>query len=186
MPAVITPLNIHVGRGDLWMGVAAPVSPPVPLTGGLPATGRFVGATISAANFIYRPVTFDIRTQQDTGIVGYVITEEDVRLEFEIGELTYENLRDFMIGAFDQGTFVSIGSIIIPPVSSILLIAPKRTGGSAFIEVMLYACVFSEDRTFPFQRQGWTNVRIIARGQSTLTRQQGDRLAFFHPNVISS
>ncbi len=186
MPPTITPINIHVGRGDLWIGVTAPASPPVPLIGGMPATGRYVGATVAPANFIYRPTTFDIRTQQDTGIVGYVITEEDVRMEFEIGELTYENLRDFLIGAFDQGTFVSVGSIIIPTVTSILLTAPKRSGGNAFIEVMLYAAVFAEDRTFPFARESWANVRVIARGQATLTRTQGDRLAFLHPNVVST
>lgn len=184
--ATITPINIHVGRGDLWISVTVPSTPPVALTGGVPATGRFIGATVAPAQFMYQPRTFDIRTQQDTGIVGYVITEEDVRMEFEIGELVYENLRDFLIGAFDRTTFVSFGSIVFPATFSVLLIAPKRTGSSAFIEVMLYAAVFAEDRTFPFARESWTNVRIVARGQSTLTRVQGDRYGFFHPNVISS
>ncbi len=186
MPATTNPIEIHVGRGDIWIGVTAPVTPPVPLVGGIPTTGRFIGSTLEAASFIYRPTTFDIRTQQDTGVVGYVITEEDVRLEFQIGELSYQNLRDLLIGALDQGSFISLGSIIIPPTISVLLTAPKRSGGSAFIEAMIYNAVFSEDRAFPFARQSWTNVRIVGRAQVVPGRQQGDRLGFIHPNVISS
>jgi hypothetical protein len=185
MPGTITPNNIHVGRGDIWIGVTPPAVPPVPLVGGVPADGRFIGATVAPANFTYRTATFDIKTQQDTGIVGYVITEEDPRLEFEVGELVYENLRDFMLGATAQGTYVTFGSNVFPPSFSVLLIAPKRTGAAAFVEVMLYAAVFGEDRVFPFARETWTNVKVVARPLATLTRAQGDRQGFIHPNVIS-
>lgn len=187
MPA-INPIDIHVGRGDIWIGVTPPSIPPVPLIGGLPADGRFIGATVAPANFVYRTSTYDIKTQQDTGIVGYVITEEEARLDFEIGELTYENLRDFMLGAVGNATYVTFGSKVFPPTFSVMLLAPKRSGGGsgAFIQVMLYAAIFAEDRTFPFARESWTNTKITARPLSQLTRSQGDRQGFFHPNVISS
>jgi hypothetical protein len=191
MPGAINPIDIHVGRGDIWIGVTPPATPPVPLVGGLPADGRFIGATLAPATFTYRTSTYDIKTQQDTGIVGYVITEEEPRLEFEIGEITYENLRDFLLGAFGHGTYITFGSLVCPPTFSVLLIAPKRTTGclpgtGAFIEVMLYAAIFGEDRAFPFARESWTNAHIVARPLSTLTRQQGDRQGFFHPHVVSS
>lgn len=189
MPAAINAQDIHVGRGDIWIGVTPPNPPPVTLVGGLPADGRFIGATLAPAVFTYRTTTYDIKTQQDTGIVGYVITEEEPRLEFEIGEITFENLRDFMMGAFGHGTYVTFGSLICPPTYSVLLIAPKRVGclpgAGAFIEVMLYAAVFAEDRAFPFARESWTNSKVVARPFSTSTRQQGDRQGFFHPNVVS-
>jgi hypothetical protein len=186
-PAVTQPINIHVGRGDLWIGVDVPLVPPVPLVGGIPATGRFIGATIAPANFIYRPTTFDIMTQQDTSVQGYVNTAEDLRLEFELGEITYENLRDAWLGALDQGQFISLGGIVFPKTFSCLIIAPKRLGnGSAFIQAMIYSSVFTEDRQFPFARESWSNPRIVARGQGVPTRQQGDRLGFLHPHVVTA
>ena len=194
MPAVTQPINIHVGRGDIYIGVDLPAGgSPVPLVGGIPQTGRFVGATIGPANFIYRPTTFDIMTQQDTSVQGYVITQEDLRLEFEIGEMTYETLRDIWIGAFDQGSFITIGGIVFPKVFSVLILAPKRLGSgtgvqpnqAAFIQAMIYNAVFSEDRNFPFARENWSNVRVVARGQGVSTRQQGDRLGMLHPHVVS-
>lgn len=194
MPAVTQPINIHVGRGDIWVGVDLPIGgSPVPLVGGFPQTGRFFGATLAPANFIYRPTTFDILTQQDTSVQGYVITQEDLRLEFEIGEITYETLRDIWIGALDQGGFISLGGIVFPKVFSVLILAPKRLGSgtgvqpnlASFIEAMIYTAVFTEDRSFPFARENWSNIRVVARAQGVPTRQQGDRLGFIHPHVVS-
>lgn len=186
MPVVTQPINIHIGRGDIYIGVDVPTVPPVPLVGGVPTTGRFLGATIAPASFIYRPTTFDIMTQQDTSIQGYVITQEEARLEFEIGEITYETLRDIWIGAFDQGSYVSLGGVVFPKIFSVLVLAPKRLGsGAAFIQAMIYAAVFAEDRSFPFARESWSNIRVVARAQGVPTRQQGDRLGFVHPNVVS-
>ncbi len=183
MPA-IQPLNIHVGRGDVYIDVDVPTTPPVPLVGqGVPATGRGIGATLDASNWIYRPTTFDIRTQQDTGVVGYVITEEDVRLEFVLGEITYQNLRDIMIGAKDQGSFITVGGNIVPVIKSVLIVAPKRDGSGGFIEAMIYQAAFTEDRTFTFSRAGQMAVRVVARSQAVLTRAQGDRQGFVHQNV---
>jgi hypothetical protein len=193
MPAVTQPINIHVGAADIWIGVDVPAVPPVPLVGGYPQTGRFVGATLAPANFIYRPTTFDIMTQQDTAVQGYVITQEDLRIEFEIGELTYETLRDIWIGSFDQGSYVSLGGIVFPKTFSVLLLVPKRLGSgtgvqptqSSFIQAMVYQAVFAEDRSLPFQREGHSNVRVVARAQGVSTRQRGDRLGYIHPHVIS-
>lgn len=188
MPLSTQPINIHVGRGDVFISVTLPNSgSPVPLVGRVPQTGRFIGATLAPSNFIYRPTTFDIMTQQDTSVQGYVITQEDLRLEFEIGEITYENLRDIWIGGFNQGSFVSVGGVVFPKTFSVLILAPKRLGGGvAFIEAMIYDAVFAEDRQIAFARETNSNIRVVARGQGVPTRQQGDRLGFVHPHVVSN
>lgn len=177
------PILIQVGRGDIYIGVPVPVVPPVPLNvDGSPATGgRFIGSTLDAANMIYRPTTFDIKTQQSTGNVGYVTIEEDLRIEFVPGELSYENLRDLTISRLDQGSFISVGGIIFPQLLSVLLVAPRRAGG--FISAMLYQCVFSEDRNWTFQRQGHQAPRVAARAQALTTRNFGDQLGYYHPNT---
>ena len=131
----INPQLIHVGRGDVYIGVTIPVTPPVTLVNGVPATGRFVGSTMDACQMIYRPTVYDIMTQQSTVMVGNVITQEDLRIEFSVGELSYEALRDFVIGAQDRGDFISVGGNIVPPVLSCLVVAPRRAGG--YIEAMV-------------------------------------------------
>jgi hypothetical protein len=185
MPS-ISPIDIHVGRGDIWITTTPPATPPVDLTGGVPADGYFIGATIGPSAFHYRPATLDIKTQQDTGIVGFVITEEDTRLDFEVGEFTYASLRDFWLGGVASGTYITFGSQVFPNTFSVLIIAPKRSGGGAFIEVMLYNAIFAEERTLSFDRAGITTMKVVARAQSDLTRAQGDRQGFVHPNVVSA
>jgi hypothetical protein len=180
---VITPINIHVGRGDVWIGVDVPDSgQPVPLdANGAPSTGRNIGATLAPSNWIYRPTPFEIRTQQNTGIVGYVITEEDLRIDFEVGEVTYQNLKDMLVTPRDQGTFVSVGGNIVPPLQSCLLVAPRRAGG--YIEAMVYLAAFLEARELVFNRAGQISIRVAARGQAVTSRPYGDQLGFLHPAV---
>lgn len=181
MPAT-NPILIHVGRGDIYIGTPVPAVPPVNLgVDGSPAGGVNVGSTLDVATLIYRPTTFDIKNQQSTGNVGYVTVEEDVRLEFHPGELSYANLRDLTISRLDQGTFISLGGIIFPTVLSCMVVAPRRAGG--FISAMIYQAIFSEDRSFAFQRQGHLSPRVAARGQAITTRNLGDQLAYFHPNT---
>lgn len=177
------PILIQVGRGDVYIDVPVPVVPPVPLNvDGSPATGgRYIGSTLDAASLIYRPTTFDIKTQQSTGNVGYVTVEEDLRLEFHPGELSYENLRDLTISRLDQASFISLGGIIFPQFKSCLLVSPRRAGG--FISAMIYQCVFAEDRTWGFARAAHQDVRVAARALALTTRNFGDQLGYYHPNT---
>src|SRR6266850_191212 len=101
--ANITPANIHVGRADVWVGSNVPATGNVvALTAGDPGTGTFIGATLGPASFIYRPSTFDIRTEQDPGIVASVVTEEELRAEFDLGELAYAKLSLTLINLTTQ------------------------------------------------------------------------------------
>lgn len=179
----ITPINIHVGRGDIWIGVSVPVTGlAVALdANGAPADGRNIGATLAPANWAYRPTTFDIRTQQNTGIVGYVVTEEDLRVDFEVGELTYQNLKDMLVTPRDQSTFVSVGGNIVPPLQSCLIVAPRRGGG--YIEAMVYLAAFLEARELVFNRAGQISIKVAARAQAVTSRPLGDQLGFVHPAV---
>lgn len=186
MPAT-NPILIHVGRGDIFINVPIPTGPPVVgkppvplLPDGSPSTGgRYVGSTLDAASLIWRPVPFIIRTQQATGPVGYVITEDDLRLEFHIGELSYENLRDLTFGALDQNGYIGMGGVIVPQVMSCMVVAPRRAGG--YIQAMIYQSVFGEDRTFSFNRAGHQSIRVAAMGQSVTTRTLGDQLGYYYP-----
>lgn len=180
--AATNPILIHVGRGDVFINTPVPVVPPVKLlVDGTPIGGTNVGSTLDVATLIYRPTTFDIKNQQSTGTVGYVTVEEDVRLEFHPGEMSYANLRDLTISRLDQGTFISLGGVIFPQLLSCMVVAPRRAGG--FISAMIYQAVFAEDRSFGFQRQGHLSVRVAARAQAVTTRTEGDQLAYFHPNT---
>lgn len=185
MPAT-NPILIHVGRGDIFINVPPPAvipvaAPPVVLNpDGSPTTGgRYIGSTLGPARMIWRPRTFDIRSQQATSIVGYVITEDELNLEFEVGEIAYENLRDTIMGMLDQGGAVSMGGIIFPRVLSCLVVAPRRAGG--FMQGMIYQGVMGEDRTFEFNRAGQLSLRVVFRGQGITTRNLGDQLGYFWP-----
>jgi hypothetical protein len=181
------PQFIHVGRGDVWIGVQLPPSgqPVVLLPGGVPSdgagnvSGRAVGSTLAESMWRYKPKTFDIRTQQNTGVAGYVIIEEDLEIEFTFGELAFENLRDLMGQGANQGDMISVGGIIVPSTPSVLLVAPRRAGG--FIQAMLYAAYFSGDKVWTAAREKDSPFKVLARGQALASRPLGDQLGFIHP-----
>lgn len=183
MAIPVNPLNIHVGRGDIWIGVTVPQQGfTVELNGdGQPATGRMIGATLAGANWIYNPNPFRIRTQQSTMISGFVTIDEDIKMEFTVGEITYLNLRDMFASARDQVTYVSVGGLIVPHIQSCLLVAPRRGGG--FIEAMVYQAAFYGERNMNFRREGDMPIRVIAEGQADFTRVVGDQGGFFAPYV---
>jgi len=176
------PELIHVGRGDLYIGVDVPTSGQVvPLIAGVPATGRFVGSTLAEAMWVYKPRSFDIRTQQSTGIQGYVVIEEELDLEFTFGEISFENLRDLMATPKNQDTFMSVGGLIVPNLKSCLIVAPRRAGG--FIQAMLYQAFFSGDRAWTAAREKDSPVKVTARAQALADRPLGDQLGYIHPHV---
>lgn len=184
MPAAITPINIHVGRGDIWLGVdIPPEGQVVPLNEfGEPATGRNIGATIEGTNWIYRPTTLDIRIQQSTVLAGAVTIEEEMRLEFGVGEMTFQNFQEMFQTPKSQGTFISLGGLVVPATAAVLIVSPRRGGG--FAEAMIYSAFFTEDRSIAFARQNITSIRVVARGLGVLTRTRGDQLGFFAPYVV--
>jgi hypothetical protein len=183
----IQPDLIHVGRGDLWVNVDVPVAPsvaPVALVNGAPATGTYVGATLAAALLNYNPGIFDIVTQQATGVVGTVITAEEFSIEFTAGELTYANLKNFILGAGDGTTYVTVGGFIVPTITSLLMVAPRRAGN--YITVFIYKAAFIDNRQFSFNRTGQLEFRIRARAQADPARYLGANLGYFHPNQSST
>lgn len=186
MPASITPINIHVGKGDIWIGVdVPPEGQVVPINeNGEPSTGRNIGATTEGTNWIYRPTTLDIRIEQSTTLAGAVTTEEEMRLEFTVGELTYINIKDMFQTPRDQGQFISLGGLIVPAVNSVLIVSRRRGGG--FIEAMLYSGFFTEDRSVAVSRASITGIKTVARGLGLLSRTPGDQLGFFAPSVVGT
>jgi hypothetical protein len=184
MSIPVQPLNIHVGRGDIWIGVSVPAQgSTVALNAdGQPADGRMVGATLAGANWIYNPNPYKIRTQQSTMISGFVTIDEEVKIEFTVGEITYQNIKDMFSSPKDQTTFVSVGGLIVPVIQSCLIVAPRRGGG--FIEAMVYQAAFYGERNMAFQREAHMPVRVIAEGQADFTRALGDQGGFFAPAVF--
>ena len=182
----IQPDLIHVGRADLWTGVTLPagVGNFVALVSGKPATGTYVGATLAATILNYNPGIFDIVTQQNTGVVGTVLTSEIFNMDITLGELTYANLKAFMLGAADATTFVTVGGIIVPTLLSVLLVAPRRAGN--YITAMIYQAAMIDNRAFSFDRTGQLVHKVMARGQAVVARVLGDQLGYFNPNQVSS
>jgi hypothetical protein len=178
------PQLIHVGRGDVYIGCDIPLDPPVPMNNGIPTTGRFVGATMADAVWTYKPKSFDIKTQQSTGIVGYVVTDEELDLEFTFGQIEYRNLLDLMATPLDQQTFVSVGGRIFPTTQSCLIVAPRRAGG--FIQAFMYAAFFAMDRAFTFSREKDSPIKVTARALAIGTRLLGDQLGYIHPHIPES
>jgi hypothetical protein len=183
MSIPVNPLNIHVGRGDVWIGVTVPAQgATVPLNGdGQPADGRMVGATLAGANWIYNPSPYKIRTQQSTMISGFVTIDEEVKMEFTIGEITYQNIKDMFSSPRDHTTFVSVGGLLVPDIKSCLIVAPRRGGG--FIEAMVYQAAFYGERNMSFQRERDMPVKVMAEGQADFTRALGDQGGYFAPFV---
>ncbi len=182
----IQPRNIHVGRGDIWLGVDVPdEGNKVPLDlSGRPSTGRNIGATVGPAIFRYNTTTVDIETQQTTMMVGFVTNTEDLRIEFEVGEITFLNLRSLLLAPKPQGDFIAMGGIIVPQVNSFMVVAPRRGGG--FIEAMIYEAVAVESREFTFDRAGVMKVKTVVRGQAVVTRTPGDQGGFLTPYIPGS
>jgi len=173
-----------VARGNLWLDCPVPATPPVPLVNGEPATGTSVGATMGPANVRYRPTALDIMIQQTTVIVDQVITAEDLRIEFTLGEITYDNLVNFFMGATPHTTYVSLGGRLFPKEASVVLVSPRRDG--TFFQAMLYRATFSEERDLAAAREAVMAPRVVARGLGVLTRAQGDQVGFIHTNVTST
>lgn len=177
---------IHVGRGDIWIDVPVPAEGSlVPLDSqGNPGSGINIGSTLGPALYRYNVTTVDIRTQQSTMVVGYVTNEEDVRMEFEVGELTYENLKRMLLTPKALSGYVAMGGLIVPDTHSFMLVAPRRAGG--FIEAMVYKAVAVENREFSFNRAGVMSIKTIVRGQAVTTRSLGDQGGFVAPYIAPS
>jgi hypothetical protein len=184
MSIPVNPLNIHVGRGDIWIDVTVPAQgQTVPLNGdGQPATGRMVGATLAGANWIYNPTPFRIRTQQSTMISGFVTIEEEVKVEFTVGEITYLNIQQMFASARDQVTYTSVGGLIVPVIRSVLVVGPRRGGG--FIEAMVYQAAMYGERSMSFMRENTMNFKVSAEAQADFTRVLGDQGGFFASAVF--
>lgn len=181
---VITPANIQVARGNIWLGVTVPATPPVPLINGEPATGTSVGATMGPASVRYRPTALDIIIQQTTVIVDQVITAEDLRIEFTLGEMTYNNLVRFFMGATGVTTYVTLGGRLFPAEASVLLVSPRRNG--TYFQAMLYRATFSEERELAAAREAVMAPRVISRGLGDLSRTEGDQVGFIHPAATTT
>lgn len=184
MSVPVNPLNIHVGRGDIWLGVDVPAQgTTVPLNGdGQPATGRMVGATLAGCNWIYNPTPFRIRTQQSTMISGFVTIEEEVKVEFTMGEITYLNIQKMFATARDQVTFSSVGGLIVPTIQSVLIVGPRRGGG--FIQAMVYQAAMYGERSMAFMRENTMAVKVTAEAQADFTRVLGDQGGYFASAVF--
>jgi hypothetical protein len=156
VPAIyaIHPENIQVGRGEISFGVPIPATgSTVPLdANGIPTIGgQHMGATLTAPVWIYRPSALDINIEQSTGLVGQVLTAEELRIEFELGEITAANVKNYFLGGSVQGTppneFTSFGDNLYPFLSSMLIVSPMRSVAGKYIEAMLYKCSFPEERS---------------------------------------
>lgn len=181
---LVTPENIQVARGDLWLDVDVPTSGAVPLVNGEPASGTSVGATMGPANVRYRPTALDIMIQQTTVIVDQVITAEDLRIEFTLGEITYDNLVNFFMGSTGNGDYITLGGRTFPKEASVLLVSPRRDG--TYFQAMLYRATFSEERDLAAAREAVMAPRVIARGLGVLSRPIGDQVGYVHPAVTST
>lgn len=180
-----TPGNIHIGPGEVYISVTVPATgSSVALTNGAPATGTHVGATLGPAVWRYRASPFVIRQEQTPAPVGEYIQEEDLQIEFTLGELTYANLKLILAKPGDQTSFVSVGGQSVPNTASVLIVSKKRDG--KYVEAMVYSATFVEDRSFEVQRRGTTGVRIMCHGIGDVTRADGDQLGFMHPAVVSA
>jgi hypothetical protein len=169
-----------MGRGDIFMGVTVPAPGSiVPLVNGIPQSGTFVGSTMGDAVWSFKPKHYTIKTQQATGPVGYVITDDEATLDFTFGEFTYRNLLNLMAPALDQITYVSVGGLIFPNIPSCLIVAPRRAGG--YIQAMIYAAYFGGDRVLTFAREKDSPIKVTAMAQAVTTRPLGDQLGYVHP-----
>lgn len=180
--------NIHIGRAEIFIGVAIPntgaavVLTTDTFTGGAPSGGTYIGATLGPAQMTYKTATLDVRSEQDTGIVVAVVTQEELSMEFDLGELSYTNLKNVLLEFGDQTTFVSMGGKFAVQTASVLAVSPKRDGVT-YVEAMIYQAFFPQDRVIPMSRAGETKIKVVAQGLSQTYRTRGDRLGFVHPGI---
>ncbi len=184
--STVNPDAIHVGRGDIYVGVPIPVTPPVALQNGIPLSGTFIGGTLEPASLNYKVTTVDVRTQQSGVLAISVVNTEDLELEFTIGEMTFNNLQSFILGSgispFGSPT-VSFGGQVIPNTTGLLMVVPTRTG--YFMEIMIYQAYFPRDRVIAFAREKETMMKVTAVGFGQFNRARGDQLGFWNPLVVS-
>lgn len=179
--------KIEVGMGEIWLDVTVPVTPPISLTGGIPASGVFIGATLSPCRFNYRVRTLDIRIQQDTGIVDAVIIEEDGGAEFEVAEFTYETLKRVFMGATDATTGITFGGNIQTTKHSLTVISKRRLEAKYKVAMLYSALLGTDGVQVPFARESESRFPIRVTGTSFLsTRALGDRQGSIFPDVVSA
>lgn len=179
--------HIEVGKGEIFIDVDVPTTPPIALSGGTPTSGVFIGATLSACMFNYKIRTLDIRIQQDTGIVDAVIIEEDGGAEFEIAEFSYETLKRVLMGAKDATTGITFGGKISTPKHSVVVVSPRRLSDTVYKVAMLYSALMGvTGASIPFARETETKWKVQVTGTSFLSsRAVGDRQGFIFPDITS-
>lgn len=106
--ASLAPTNIQVGPGMLWTNVTKPADTTYLVVSGnlsgatdqrvygpvlYTVSGTFVGSTVGASTFSYKPTFVDIQIEQSVSIVEKVLNTETASCQFSIAELTAENMQ---------------------------------------------------------------------------------------------
>lgn len=106
--ASLAPTNIQVGPGMLWTNVTKPADTAYLVVSGnlsgatdqrvygpvlFTVSGTFVGSTIGASTFTYKPTFVDVQIEQSVSIVEKVLNTETASCQFSIAELTAENMQ---------------------------------------------------------------------------------------------
>jgi hypothetical protein len=186
--------KIHVGAGNIYVGVTAPATGSLPTgptmlahTAGIPATGVNVGHTFGGATFTYTPAKADIESDQSHGVVDTYVTGESCSLTFTIQERSAEALKLAFdaIGHIDDAakTMFFAGGIYGVTSTCIALVSKRRNGlGAGLVPaakyevLVIYKAQSMDPVSMAYSRTEPGRVAVTIRGVHDDTRDDMDQL----------
>ena len=189
MAATYTPLKMHVGFADVWIGGTAPTSgTPVTITSGSPSNGGTnIGTTESELKFAYKPKYEYLGVEQALTEVDAATVGEELELDFTLAELTSAQLKLILMqaslttnsGSTPTTNMMTLGGkTSIAPVV-VTFISQKRNNAGNYYISTFYRCIGSEMLDLAFGKTKRTAVACKFRCLADITRPANDQLSQF-------
>ena len=175
-----TPARMLLGPANIWVGVTVPTTgTQLSLTSGAPADGTNIGATASAATFVFTPTVHEFMVEQALSPIDFAATVEAASIDFDVIETVGLNLSKLLQGstavASGSTQWVYGGGTLQPPSQSVVLIHPRRDVAK-YSYILLYKAFIKDAITIPFSRTAPTTWKVKLTALADITRAVGDQL----------
>lgn len=194
MPALV-PANIHVGRGEVWVGGTAPsggsdLTDPTSsqvnaMASGFTAPtsgGTYVGSTTAPTTIVYKPTYYAVSVEQTLADVAVIPTAEEATVDMTMAELSADNIKVAWSQASEatsvtpayKAVFVG-GKTALTATPTVTVFSPKRTGIGYYITTV-YQTYSMNGAPFSFDRKKETDLKVTLRSLAATGRPIGDQI----------
>jgi hypothetical protein len=194
--------KVHIGMGRIFLDVTAPatgVSPtpgptPTPIdSDGAPTSGTEVGYTNGPSTFTYKQTKQEVDAEQSLNPIAVFTTNEEVMLEFNAMEHTYNTLKVAFdnVGSLSNSTrdfFWAGDSVGLADVLTRCVVLTSRVRGasSKFEVVTIYKAYNVEGVVIPYGKTSVAMYKVTLKGLVDPNRAVGDRLCQWYREVTAT